>query len=350
MTTDRAMARSGLLVSDRAAAGGPIIRLKISSAPTTGSVMLVATATTSRNSNSIRLAFTPRAAPDSWASEDSSSGRYIAMMATMHTTAPAAMGRISLELMPRISPSISTSVSAVATSWRPRRPSQPITSAPASANTPSPTRVLTPIRLAPAAPAKAPWGTASATNADPRMTTKNPTTPATTATMVATTQAFIMKGWNTPLPPGRGGRARGGGGQRGRLPGRLPARPPGRPPGRPAAPVPAAAGELGQQVAREGQRDHEEAHRPAVVLRRPGKAVVGQHDADPGDGHADQGGRHGGQPRPAGDPQRDGGRADEQRRGQDGAHRQRGQRHGQRDGQQAGQPDGADPDAARGGQ
>ncbi len=69
-----------------------------------------------------------------------------------------------------------------------------MTSAPASANTPSPTSVLTPIRLAPAAPAKAPWGTASATNADPRMTTKNPTTPATTATIVATTQAFIMKG------------------------------------------------------------------------------------------------------------------------------------------------------------
>jgi hypothetical protein len=108
------------------------------------------------------------------------------------------------------SPSISTSVSAVATSWRPRRPSQPMISAPASENTPSPTSVLTPIRLAPAAPAKAPWGTASATNADPRMTTKNPTTPATTATIVATIQAFIMNGANTALPPGtRAGADRG---------------------------------------------------------------------------------------------------------------------------------------------
>ena len=60
--------------------------------------------------------------------------------------------------------------------------------------------MLTPIRLAPAAPAKAPCGTASATNADPRMTTKNPTTPATTATMVATIQAFIMNGANMRLP------------------------------------------------------------------------------------------------------------------------------------------------------
>ncbi len=54
ITTDRHMATYGLLVTDLAAAGGPIIRLKISKAPTTGSVMLVASATTTRNSISIR--------------------------------------------------------------------------------------------------------------------------------------------------------------------------------------------------------------------------------------------------------------------------------------------------------
>ena len=41
-----------------------------------------------------------------------------------------------------------------------------------------------PMRLAPAAPAKAPLGMAWAGKAEPRSTTKNPTTPATTATMV----------------------------------------------------------------------------------------------------------------------------------------------------------------------
>ena len=42
------MASSGLLVRDRAAAGGPIMRLKISRAPVTGTVMVVARATTIR--------------------------------------------------------------------------------------------------------------------------------------------------------------------------------------------------------------------------------------------------------------------------------------------------------------
>jgi len=69
------MASSGLLVSERAAAGGPIIRLKISKAPTTGSVMLVASATVTRNSSSIRRPRMPRAALTSGASDDSSSGR-----------------------------------------------------------------------------------------------------------------------------------------------------------------------------------------------------------------------------------------------------------------------------------
>ncbi len=83
-----------------------------------------------------------------------------------------------------------TSVSAVATSRRPRRPSSPIPSAPPSENTPRPSSGLTPTRLAPAAPANEPFGTAWATNAEPRMTVKNPTAPPTIATSVATIQAF----------------------------------------------------------------------------------------------------------------------------------------------------------------
>ena len=78
-------------------------------------------------------------------------------------------------------------------------------SAPMSAKTPSPMRVLTPMRLAPAAPANAPCGTASATNDEPRSTMKNPTMPATTATMVATVQVFTMKPENiAALPAGPG--------------------------------------------------------------------------------------------------------------------------------------------------
>ena len=48
MTTDRVIARPGRAVSDRAAAAGPIIRLNISSAPTTGTVIEVASAITTR--------------------------------------------------------------------------------------------------------------------------------------------------------------------------------------------------------------------------------------------------------------------------------------------------------------
>src|SRR5580692_8082351 len=54
MATDRVMASTGRAVSERAAAAGPIIRLNISSAPTTGTVMLVARAMTSRNASSMR--------------------------------------------------------------------------------------------------------------------------------------------------------------------------------------------------------------------------------------------------------------------------------------------------------
>src|SRR5256886_17707040 len=75
MATDRAIARTGLAVSDLAAAAGPIIRLNISSAPTTGTVILVARAMTSRNPSSIRRDDTPPARPTSGSAEDSSGGR-----------------------------------------------------------------------------------------------------------------------------------------------------------------------------------------------------------------------------------------------------------------------------------
>ena len=88
---------------------------------------------------------------------------------------------------------MATSVRAVATSWRPLRPSRPIVRAPPSEKTPRPRSVLTPIRMAPAAPAKDPLGSACAANADPRRTVKNPTTPPTTATMLATSHALTMK-------------------------------------------------------------------------------------------------------------------------------------------------------------
>ena len=58
-------------------------------------------------------------------------------------------------------------------------------SAATSEKTPSPMSGLMPTRLAPAAPAKAPFGMAWAGKAEPRRTTKKPTTPAMIATMVA---------------------------------------------------------------------------------------------------------------------------------------------------------------------
>ena len=61
---------------DRAAAGGPIIRLKISRAPTTGTVMAVARATTMRKQISIRWLRMPFASAISGTTEESMSGRY----------------------------------------------------------------------------------------------------------------------------------------------------------------------------------------------------------------------------------------------------------------------------------
>ena len=63
--------------------------------------------------------------------------------------------------------------------------------------------VLMPTRLAPAAPANEPLGIAWATNAEPRRTTKNPTAPPTTATIVATIQALTMNPENMPASAGR---------------------------------------------------------------------------------------------------------------------------------------------------
>ena len=107
MITDSPMARYGLSVTERAAAGGPIIRLKISSAPTTGSAMLVASAMTSRKQISMRWLRTPRASPSSGITEASISGRNSTSTATMHTAPSAATGATSLTLMPSTSPNSS---------------------------------------------------------------------------------------------------------------------------------------------------------------------------------------------------------------------------------------------------
>ena len=61
IATDSAIAGRGLSVNERAAAGGPIIRLKISSVPTTGTVIVVASASTARKESSIAEGARPRA-------------------------------------------------------------------------------------------------------------------------------------------------------------------------------------------------------------------------------------------------------------------------------------------------
>ena len=194
-------------------------------APTTGTVMVVAQATTTRNAISVRWGRSPRASAISGTMEVSISRRYRTPMARTHTSPRTATGKISLVLTPRISPkssekisgsysvlwlrnaapraSIITRASAVTTSGRPRRPRDPMPRAARSENTPRPTSGLMPMRLAPAAPAKAPLGMAWAGKAAPRSTTKKPTTPATTATMVATSQALTMKPENISAAPTR---------------------------------------------------------------------------------------------------------------------------------------------------
>src|SRR5690348_1335013 len=102
--TDKIMARPGLLVRDRAAAGGPIIKLKISRAPVTGTVMVVARASTIRKAISTRRPRMPLASAISGTTEVSVSGRYRAAIAARQTAARTVMGRIWLALTPRISP------------------------------------------------------------------------------------------------------------------------------------------------------------------------------------------------------------------------------------------------------
>ena len=62
-------------MTERAAAAGPIIRLNISSAPTTGTVIEVARAITMRKYNSARRVETPRASATSGTALVSMSGR-----------------------------------------------------------------------------------------------------------------------------------------------------------------------------------------------------------------------------------------------------------------------------------
>src|ERR1700678_4415569 len=175
MTTARGHGKTGRAVTDLAAADGPIIRLNISSAPTTGTVMLVASAITSRNASSIRRVLMPRASATSGSAEDSISGRNMTRMAAIDTAPSTRIGSTSPSATPNTSPnsseyaswaysvlqltnsapipSIITNVSAVATSLRARRLSPAMQSAPATEKTARPTSALSPSRLAPAAPA-----------------------------------------------------------------------------------------------------------------------------------------------------------------------------------------------------
>src|SRR6201994_4327643 len=215
-------------------------------------------------------------------------------------------------------PSMRTRISAVATSCRALRPNAPMPSAPATENTARPTRVLAPIRLAPAAPAKAPLGMAWAAKVEPRSTAKKPTTPAMTATMLPAIQVFIMKPLNMARrrPPAR---ARPGRDPGGRGP------PPGARGGGGGGGGAGGAAQVGEQVGQDNQGHDEEAHRPGVAVRRPVVAVVGEQGAEPGDDHADRGRGDHGPDRALGDPQRGGGRPDQQRGAEHGPDGHRGQ-------------------------
>src|SRR5487761_1250596 len=105
--TDRATADSGRLVNERAAAGGPMSRLKMSSDPTTGTAMVVVRAMTPKKARSMRALRMPLASAASGTTEASSRGRYSTATADMHTTAMAAGGRISLLATPSTSPNSS---------------------------------------------------------------------------------------------------------------------------------------------------------------------------------------------------------------------------------------------------
>jgi hypothetical protein len=107
MATARAIACSGRLTNDRAAAAGPIISANISSAPTRGTVMLVASAITIRKHSSIRRVLTPRASATSGSADASSSGRYITAITATLAAPRAAICNSTLEPMPYTSPNSS---------------------------------------------------------------------------------------------------------------------------------------------------------------------------------------------------------------------------------------------------
>src|ERR1700729_3016975 len=104
MATDSATAVRGRVVKARAAAGGPIIRLKMSAVPTTGTVMVVASATSIRNASSAGYGGIPRACAESGRVEDSSSGRYRTVRTTRQTAASTMVGPSWLVLIPSTSP------------------------------------------------------------------------------------------------------------------------------------------------------------------------------------------------------------------------------------------------------
>ena len=104
MSTDRPIAVNGLLVNERAAAAGLIRRLKMSRAPTTGTAIVVVSATTSRKTTSMRPLPTPRASATSGITDENISGRYTSKTAAMQTTPITAIGMSSLLLTPSTSP------------------------------------------------------------------------------------------------------------------------------------------------------------------------------------------------------------------------------------------------------
>ena len=73
--TDSTMAGPGRFTKARAAPGGPIMRLKMRRAPTTGSATVVAAATTSRKEISMRSGPMPRDSATSGTVDESSRGR-----------------------------------------------------------------------------------------------------------------------------------------------------------------------------------------------------------------------------------------------------------------------------------
>src|SRR5579875_628454 len=344
------MAARGSATSSRAAAGGPTMRLNMSSAPTTGTVMAVARATTTRKARSMGRVRSPRASATWGRAEDNRRGRYRKARAIRHPPARAAVGTSWDVLTPSSSPkrrenswgpysvvrlkkaapraSMVTRARAVTVSRRSLRPRRPMVRAAATAKAARPARVLTPMRVAPAAPAKAPLGMAWAGNADERWTTKKPTAPATVATMVAVTHAWAMKPANTALPSPR-------------------CQPAPVPVG--MAPIHHGAQPHGGQVGDEDHRHDEKAHRQAVDPRQPVGAVVGQEDAQPGGRQPGAGGSGDGHPDALAHPDGDGGGADEEGGGEDGPGGQRRQAHGQRQSHQVAGASEADRHAGGGG-